>query len=109
MPNCFLVAVSFATANSIIDCDGFKQDIDIGQLDPNKHIDSGPTFLVAWHSDPSFEIESPLVLDLPDDVASCRAAIVEATEELSLLMLGPVQTVNWLRVFQNGNCYRFYG
>lgn len=58
---------------------------------------------------PSFEIETPLELDLPDDIATCRLAIIEATEELHLLMLGPVQTVNWLRVMQNAEFFRFPG
>lgn len=50
---------------------------------------------------PSFDIDTPLELDLPNDIAACRSAIIEATEELHSLMLGPIQTVNWLRVKKN--------
>ena len=46
---------------------------------------------------PSFSVETPLSVDLPDDIAECRAAILEATDELHSLALGPVQHVNWLR------------
>lgn len=42
----------FATANLIIEHHGLKQDIGIGQLDPNKYIKSRSTFLSSWHSDP---------------------------------------------------------
>ena len=58
---------------------------------------------------PSFDIETPLEVDLPNDIAASRLAIIEATEELHLLMLGPVQTVNWLRVMQNGELFRCPG
>ena len=50
---------------------------------------------------PSFDIETPLEVDLPDEIAACRTAILEATDELHSLIMGPVQTVNWLRVLQN--------
>lgn len=52
---------------------------------------------------PSFDIETPLKIDLPDDLAACRMAIIEATDELQSLILGPVSTVNELRVLQNGD------
>ena len=58
---------------------------------------------------PSFDIETPLELHLPDDIASCRTAIIEATEELQMLMLGPVGTVDLLRVLQHGEQFRYYG
>lgn len=54
---------------------------------------------------PSFDVETPLEVDLPHAIAVSRLAIIEATEELHQLMLGPVQTVNWLRVMQNGECF----
>ena len=47
---------------------------------------------------PSFDAEAPLEHDLPNDIQKCRQAVVEATDELHMLMLGPIQTVNWLRV-----------
>lgn len=55
---------------------------------------------------PSFDVETPLEMDLPDDIAACRLAILEATDELHLLMLGPVQTVNRLRVLQNSELFK---
>lgn len=58
---------------------------------------------------PSFDIETPLELHLPDDIALCRTAIIEATEELQMLMLGPVGTVDLLRVLQHGEQFRYYG
>lgn len=55
---------------------------------------------------PSFDINTPLELDLPNDIAACRSAIIEATEELHSLMLGPIQTVNWLRVKKMDKLFR---
>lgn len=54
---------------------------------------------------PSFDVETPLEMDLPDDIEACRVAILEATDELHSLVMGPVQTVNWLRVLQNGELF----
>lgn len=34
------------------DRDTFEQDIGIGQLYPDKYIESRSTFLISWHSDP---------------------------------------------------------
>lgn len=51
---------------------------------------------------PSFDIDTPLEIHLPDDIEACRVAILEATDELHALTMGPVQAVNWLRVFPNG-------
>ena len=50
---------------------------------------------------PSFGIETPLELELPDDIKSCRSTLLEATDELHTLVLGPIQTVNWLRVSEH--------
>ena len=50
---------------------------------------------------PSFDVDTPLEIDLPDDIKACRATVLEATDELHSLILGPVQTVNWLRVSPN--------
>ena len=47
---------------------------------------------------PSFDVETPLEIDLPSAVKEHRQAVLEATEELHMLMLGPMQTVGWLRV-----------
>ena len=47
---------------------------------------------------PSFGIETPLEINLPDEFKACRQAVIEATDELHMLMLGPVHTVGWLRV-----------
>ncbi len=47
---------------------------------------------------PSFDIETPLDINLPAEVSACRQAILEAIDELHLRILGPVQTINWLRV-----------
>lgn len=58
---------------------------------------------------PSFDIDTPLELDLPNDIAACRSTIIEATEELHSLMLGPIQTVNWLRVKKNYKLFRSPG
>ena len=52
---------------------------------------------------PSFDIETPLEMDLPDDIEACRVAILEATDELHSLIVGPMQTVNWLRVCKMDN------
>lgn len=54
---------------------------------------------------PSFDIETPLKIDLPSDLAACRMAIIEATDELQSLILGPVSTVNELRVLQYGELF----
>lgn len=56
---------------------------------------------------PSFDIDTPLELDLPNDIAACRSTIIEATEELHSLMLGPIQTVNWLRVKKKLQTFKF--
>lgn len=47
---------------------------------------------------PSFDVGTPLEIDYPDDIAACRWAVLEATDELHALTLGPIQTANWLRV-----------
>lgn len=47
---------------------------------------------------PSFDIETPLEIDLPDDIEACRVAILEATDELHSLIMGPVQMINELKV-----------
>lgn len=57
---------------------------------------------------PSFDVETPLEMDLPNDIAACRLAVLDATDELHSLMLGPVGTVNRLRVIQIAkprNCF----
>lgn len=42
---------------------------------------------------PSFTIETPPQLQFPADVAKARDAVVEATDELQTLMLGPMRTI----------------
>jgi len=42
---------------------------------------------------PSFDESSPPVLHLPKDTADVREAIIEATDELHSLLLGPVMKV----------------
>ncbi|KAG8526570.1 uncharacterized protein KY384_008771 [Bacidia gigantensis] len=54
---------------------------------------------------PSFDVETPLEIELPDDIATCRKAILEATDELHMLVLGPVQTEQCNPVLQA--IYRF--
>lgn len=39
---------------------------------------------------PSFEVKTPLKLELPDDIEKANNAVVEATSELQALMLGPL-------------------
>lgn len=40
---------------------------------------------------PSFDISSPAILPLPTDIAASQGAVLEATDELNVLMLGPVK------------------
>ena len=40
---------------------------------------------------PSFDIETPLKLELPQEISQARQAVVEASTELQALMLGPVE------------------
>ena len=47
---------------------------------------------------PTFDVEMPLEVDLPSSIKRHRQAVLEATEELHSLMLGPLQLVNRLRV-----------
>ena len=56
---------------------------------------------------PSFGVETPLELEFPNDIKSCRSTILEATDELHTLVLGPTQTVNWLRVIEHQICIAF--
>jgi hypothetical protein len=42
---------------------------------------------------PSFGIETPPQLFLPEDIAAARTAVVEAIDELHALMLGPMPTI----------------
>ena len=47
---------------------------------------------------PSFDIEAPLAFILPAEIAACREAVLEATDELNSLMLGPIELLNWQAV-----------
>lgn len=42
---------------------------------------------------PSFDISCPLKLFLPPDIRASRDAILEATDELTALMMGPVESL----------------
>ena len=42
---------------------------------------------------PSFDIDAPSKLSLPPSIAETRAAILDATNELHSLVLGPVQSL----------------
>lgn len=54
---------------------------------------------------PSFDIETPLRLDLPNDIAEYRMAIIEDTDELHSLIQGPTNQVNGLRVLNIHVCW----
>lgn len=42
---------------------------------------------------PSFDVSSPLRLSLPPDIQTSRNAVLEASDELTALMLGPVESL----------------
>ncbi|KAL9112650.1 MAG: hypothetical protein Q9187_007749, partial [Circinaria calcarea] len=44
-------------------------------------------------SHPSFEIDSPVSLDLPESLQASRDAVLDANTELSELLLGPREIV----------------
>lgn len=42
---------------------------------------------------PSFNIDSPESLDLPNDLQNCRELVIDATTELKELLQGPKQVL----------------
>lgn len=42
---------------------------------------------------PSFDVSCPPKLFLPDEIQASRDAVLEASDELSALMLGPVESL----------------
>lgn len=55
-------------------------------------------FISHGISSPTFDINSPASYKLPDDIAGSRNAVLEATDELHMLMLGPVAFLTTLHV-----------
>ena len=47
---------------------------------------------------PSFDVDTPLEINYSADAAASQRAVLEATDELHALTLGPIQTANTLRV-----------
>ena len=47
---------------------------------------------------PSFDIDSPTSVHLPDEVAVCKTAVLEASDELQMLVLGPMGFLDNLHV-----------
>lgn len=47
---------------------------------------------------PSFDINSPAVVKLPDEIATSKNFILEASDELQMLVLGPVGFLTNLHV-----------
>lgn len=42
---------------------------------------------------PSFDVSTPLRLSLPPEILASRNAVLEASDELTALMLGPVESL----------------
>ena len=47
---------------------------------------------------PSFDIDTPAVVQLPDELAISKNAVLEASDELSMLLLGPMGFLTNLQV-----------
>ena len=47
---------------------------------------------------PSVELDAPVAFDLPDSIATSRNAVLDATDELHALLLGPIQFLTSISV-----------
>ncbi|TGO38103.1 hypothetical protein BHYA_0082g00460 [Botrytis hyacinthi] len=62
--------------------------------DNSKHTSKFDEYLASNNiPSPSFDVSAPLKLSLPPDIQDSRNAVLEASDELTALMLGPVESL----------------